>query len=134
MNGECCIVSARFGLIPGDKAEIRQKMETLMQARLQKQPLEYPSAGSTFKRPTGYYAAALIEQCGLKGLSVGGAQVSTKHCGFIINRDHATFEDVRNLIDEVKKRVLAEKGVHLECEVKILSLTNDSEDGTSWKL
>ena len=84
------------------------------------QPLEYPSAGSTFKRPVGYFAGTLIDQCGLKGFTVGGAQVSEKHAGFVINRGGATFADVMSVINGVQERVLAEKGVRLEPEVKII--------------
>ena len=91
-----------------------------MARRKASQPLEYPSAGSTFKRPAGYYAAALIDQCGLKGLTVGGAQVSEKHCGFVINRDHATASDIAGLCGTVQKRVYEQFGVKLETEVKML--------------
>ena len=86
----------------------------------EKQPLEYRSAGSTFKRPQGTFAALLIEQCGLKGYSCGAAQVSEKHSGFVINRGHATFEDVMAVVNEVKRVVLEKKGVELECEMLIL--------------
>ena len=92
-----------------------------MEKRRAGQPLEYPSAGSTFKRPEGHYAGTLIQQCGLKGLTVGGAQVSEKHAGFIINRGGATCADVMELIREVQRRVLEETGVRLEPEVRILS-------------
>ena len=99
---------------------IREKMRELMARRKASQPLEYPSAGSTFKRPEGHYAGALIEQCGLKGLTVGGAQVSEKHAGFLINRGGASCGDVLELIRQVQERVLAETGVRLEPEVRIL--------------
>jgi UDP-N-acetylmuramate dehydrogenase len=93
-------------------------MQELMQRRRDKQPLEYPSAGSTFKRPEGYFAGALIEQCGLKGFSVGGAQVSEKHAGFLINRGGATADDMRRLMEHVQHCVLAQTGVRLEPEVQ----------------
>ena len=114
------ILRASFSLKPGDRAEIKAKMDDLAQRRKSKQPLEYPSAGSTFKRPEGHYAGALIEQCGLKGLTVGGAQVSEKHAGFLINRGGASCGDVLELIRQVQERVLAETGVRLEPEVRIL--------------
>ena len=91
-----------------------------MERRKNKQPLEYPSAGSTFKRPEGNYASALIDQCGLKGMSVGGAQVSEKHCGFVINRDQATAADIAELIRQVQAKVKEDSGVDLEPEVKRL--------------
>ena len=91
-----------------------------MARRKDKQPLDKPSAGSTFKRPEGYYAGTLIDQCGLKGLTVGGAQVSEKHAGFVINRGGATCADVLALVDEVRERVLRETGVTLEREVRLL--------------
>ena len=91
-----------------------------MQKRKASQPLEYPSAGSTFKRPAGYFAGALIEQAGLKGLTVGGAQVSTKHAGFVINTGGATCADVLELIRQVQERVMATAGVELEPEVRII--------------
>ena len=88
-----------------------------MQRRRDKQPLEYPSAGSTFKRPTGYFAGALIEECGLKGFTVGGAQVSEKHAGFVINKGGATTADILELIRRVQETVYTEKGVQLQTEV-----------------
>ena len=91
-----------------------------MRRRKASQPLELPSAGSTFKRPAGCFAGTLIDQCGLKGLTVGGAQVSEKHAGFVVNRGGATCADVRELIRRVQERVLAEKGVRLEPEVRII--------------
>ena len=114
------ITSVTMELVPGDKAEINSRMEELMQRRRDKQPLNFPSCGSTFKRPEGYFAAALIEECGLKGFTIGGAQVSEKHSGFVINRGHATFEDVMAVVNEVKRVVLEKKGVELECEMLIL--------------
>lgn len=115
-----CILSVSLELIPRDKAEIKAKMDELMQKRRDKQPLEFPSCGSTFKRPEGYFAAALIEECGLKGCTVGGAQVSEKHSGFVINRGGATFEDVMELVDHIKTVVHGQKGVELECEMLIV--------------
>lgn len=117
---EAIVLSAVFRLQKGDSAAIRARMEELMAKRKASQPLEFPSAGSTFKRPTGYFAGALIEQTGLKGLTVGDAQVSEKHAGFVINRGHATGADVRALIAEVQKRVQNSSGVLLEPEVRII--------------
>lgn len=104
----------------GDKTEIKDKMDELMFRRKDKQPLEYPSAGSTFKRPEGYFAGALIEQCNLKGYTSGGAQVSEKHAGFVINIGGATAADVMNVINHCKETVLENTGVTLEPEVKII--------------
>ena len=95
-------------------------MNELKEKRTTKQPLEYPSAGSTFKRPEGYFAGKLIEEAGLRGFQVGGAQVSEKHCGFVINKDNATAAEVRELIRQVSERVKADSGVTLEPEVKML--------------
>ena len=119
-DGERVILGARFHLEPDDPAAIRGRMDELARRRKEKQPLEYPSAGSMFKRPQGHFAAALIEQCGLKGLTVGGAQVSEKHAGFVINRGGATCADVLALVDQVKERVLQQTGVELEMEVRVL--------------
>lgn len=107
-------------LSKGNKDEIRAKMQELLQRRKDKQPLEYPSAGSTFKRPEGFFAGALIEECGLKGYSVGGAQVSEKHAGFVINKGDATAEDVLSLIKYIQDKVFSEKGVMLEPEVRLI--------------
>lgn len=115
-----CILSVTLELIPREKTEIKAKMDELMQRRRDKQPLEFPSCGSTFKRPEGYFAAALIEECGLKGCMVGGAQVSEKHSGFVINRGGATFEDVMELVGHIKTVVREKKGVELECEMLIV--------------
>lgn len=93
-------------------------MEELRQKRLEKQPLEFPSAGSTFKRPEGYFAGKLIQDTGLRGFQVGGAQVSEKHCGFVINREHATAEDIVELIEQIKTKVKARFDVELEPELK----------------
>jgi UDP-N-acetylmuramate dehydrogenase len=95
-------------------------MEDIMNRRREKQPLEYPSAGSTFKRPEGNYASALVDQCGLKGLRIGGAMVSAKHAGFLINYDNATAADMRGLIVKVQDEVLRQTGYILECEVKMI--------------
>lgn len=117
---DAVVLSAEFQLSPGREETIRERMRELMQRRKASQPLEWPSAGSTFKRPAGYFAGTLIDQCGLKGLTVGGAQVSEKHAGFVINRGGATCADVTALIGEVQARVLERTGVHLEPEVKII--------------
>lgn len=117
---DCVIVRTWFDLTPGDTASIRQTMRTLAEKRRNSQPLSLPSAGSTFKRPVGGYAAALIEQAGLKGSGVGGAAVSVKHAGFVVNNGGATAEDVRKTIALVQKRVLETSGIFLEPEVKIL--------------
>ena len=110
-----------FRLESGDPEAIRQTMRDLLTRRKEKQPLEYPSAGSFFKRPEGQFAGALIEQCGLKGLTVGGAQVSEKHAGFLINRGGASCRDILDLMEQVQERVFAQTGVRLEPEVRILS-------------
>ena len=117
---DAVVLRAVFALEAGESAAIREKMDELMARRKTSQPLEYPSAGSTFKRPEGYFAAALIDQCGLKGLTVGGAQVSEKHAGFVINRGGATCADVLALMAQVQQRVWEEKGVRLEPEVKVI--------------
>lgn len=117
---KCLILEARFRLEPGDPASIKARMEELAAKRREKQPLEYPSAGSMFKRPPGHFAAALIDQCGLKGLTVGGAQVSAKHAGFVVNRGGATCADVLELVRQVQEEVLRQTGVELEMEVKVL--------------
>ena len=114
------VLSAKFRLTPDDPAAIKARMDDFMGRRKQSQPLEYPSAGSTFKRPTGYYAGPLIEQAGLKGFTIGGAQVSRKHAGFVINIGEATCTDVCELIRQVQEKVQAEAGVLLEPEVKII--------------
>lgn len=114
------ILGVLFKLEKGDKAEITAKMSELMEKRRSKQPLEYPSAGSTFKRPEGDFAGRLIEVSGLKGFACGGAQVSEKHSGFVVNKGGATCEDVKNVISAVKEKVYKDSGVMLECEVLIL--------------
>ncbi len=117
---DAVVLSAVFRLTPGDPAAIRESMRDLMARRRASQPLEWPSAGSTFKRPAGYFAGTLIDQCGLKGLTVGGAQVSGKHAGFIINKGGATAADVTALIAQVQERVFERTGVRLEPEVRIV--------------
>ena len=114
------IVAAELRLIPGSEEEIRGKMRTLMEKRRASQPLDMPSAGSTFKRPVGGYAAALIEEAGLKGYRIGGAMVSEKHAGFVINTGGATCADVRRLMEYIQKRVLETSGIALEAEVKLI--------------
>lgn len=119
-GSDMIIISADFALQSGEKSEIKAKMDDLMSRRREKQPLEYPSAGSTFKRPEGSYASLLIDQCGLKGRSVGGAEVSTKHAGFIVNKGGAAYSDLMQLIDIVKKEVYEKTGYTLECEPVII--------------
>ena len=114
------VLDVTLELAQGDPGEIRARMDSLREKRMAKQPLEYGSAGSTFKRPEGYFAGKLIQDAGLRGFRVGGAQVSEKHCGFIINRGGATASQIAELISEVKERVLAYSGVSLETEVKFL--------------
>ncbi len=117
---DCVIVEAVLALTPAEEPAIRAAMEDYMSRRREKQPLEYGSAGSTFKRPMGNYASALVDQCGLKGLAVGGAEVSRKHAGFIINRGGATAADVKKLIAEVQRVVREKTGYTLECEIKFV--------------
>lgn len=119
MQGSC-IVRAAFGLQRGEKAAIQSEMDRILNQRRQKQPLEYPSAGSTFKRPQGAFAAQLIDQCGLKGFTVGGAQVSKKHAGFVINTGKATCADVLELTRQVRECVQEKTGYLLELEVRQL--------------
>ena len=119
LNGYA-ICEIELQLAEGNINEIRQTMEDFTERRESKQPLEYPSAGSTFKRPEGYFAGTLIDQTGLKGLRVGDAMVSTKHAGFVVNAGHATAADVLNLIEEVKRRVYEAHGVTLNPEVRII--------------
>lgn len=119
MEGSC-IVRAAFGLQRGEKAAIQSEMDRILNQRRQKQPLEYPSAGSTFKRPQGAFAAQLIDKCGLKGFTVGGAQVSEKHAGFVINTGKATCADVLELTRQVRECVQEKTGHLLELEVRQL--------------
>lgn len=113
------VVSAVFALTPRSEVEIREQMQELMRKRKASQPLEYPSAGSAFKRPVGGFAAALIDQAGLKGLTVGGAQVSTKHAGFVVNAGNATADDVKSLLKLTAEKVYAHSGIRLEPEIRI---------------
>ena len=115
-----CILSAQFALQPGNAADIRAKMDELMAKRVEKQPLDKPSAGSTFKRPAGAFAAALIDQCGLRGFRHGGAAVSDKHCGFVVNLGGATCADVLALCDEVRAIVKEKTGYELEKEIRVV--------------
>lgn len=120
MKGEYIILSVKFKLSKGDIASIKARMEELMGKRMDKQPLEYPSAGSVFKRPEGAFAAALIEECGLKGRSVGGAQVSEKHSGFIVNKGEATCKDVLDLVKIVQDEVKEKTGFELHREIILI--------------
>ena len=114
------VLEAEYELQKGSKEDIRAKMDELKVQRVTKQPLEYPSAGSTFKRPEGHFAGKLIQDAGLRGFSVGGAQVSEKHCGFVINKGDATAADIIELMRQVSEKVMQEFGVLLEPEVKML--------------
>ena len=114
------VLEAELELKADDPETIAARMEALREKRVAKQPLEYASAGSTFKRPEGYFAGKLIEDSGLRGFRVGDAQVSEKHCGFVINRGNATASEIMELIQEVQKRVYEQSGVRLEPEVKLL--------------
>lgn len=114
------VTKAVLKLVPGDKTAILNKMKELKEQRVSKQPLEFPSAGSTFKRPEGYFAGKLIMDAGLRGYQVGGAQVSRKHCGFVVNAGNATAADVRRLIEDVQREVERQFQVRLEPEVKML--------------
>lgn len=116
------VTGAEFCLLPGAKDRISARMEELMGRRKFKQPLEMPSAGSVFRRPPGHYAGTLIQNCGLKGLRVGGAQVSLKHAGFIVNAGGATCADVQNLIEKIRQEVFRQTGVELQPEVKMVGI------------
>ena len=118
---EYIVLSSRFALSRGNADEIMQRVREQLQSRREKQPLEYPSAGSYFKRPDGYFAAKLIDDCGLKGLRVGGAEVSVKHAGFIINTGNATYSDVLSLEEKIKEKVYSDFGVSLEREVRVIT-------------
>lgn len=120
MEKKYVVLEVTFKLAKGDQKEIKDKMDDLARRRKEKQPLEYPSAGSTFKRPEGHYASKLIEESGLKGVSVGDAEVSTKHSGFIINKGNATAKDVLDLIKVVQKTVKEKSDVQLNTEVLII--------------
>ena len=114
------ILSAKFKLSPSNRDSIKEKMDNLKALRVEKQPLEYPSAGSTFKRPEGYFAGKLIQDAGLKGYTVGGAMVSDKHSGFVINKGNATASDIMTLISDVQRIVYEKFEVRLETEVCML--------------
>ena len=114
------VLEATFALQKSDKAKIKAKMDDLMHRRKTKQPLEFPSAGSVFKRPAGYFAGTLIEECGLKGRTVGGAAVSQKHAGFIINTGEASCQDVLDLIALIQSTVKEKTGVALSCEIRAI--------------
>lgn len=120
LENDYIVTKVILKLVPGDKTTIFNKMKELKEQRVTKQPLEFPSAGSTFKRPEGYFAGKLIMDAGLCGYRVGGAQVSEKHCGFVINRDNATAADVCRLIEDVQAEVEKQFQVRLEPEVKML--------------
>ena len=115
---ESVILGAEIRLKDGDREQIGTRMTELIRRRRETQPLEFPSAGSVFRRPVGYFAGKLIEDCGLKGLRIGGAEVSRKHAGFIINTGSATASDVRALVAEIRNTVLEKTGVLLECEIR----------------
>lgn len=117
---EYIVLDAVLELRQGEENQIREAMDDFKSRRIEKQPLEYPSAGSTFRRPEGYFAGKLIQDAGLRGYTVGGAQVSEKHCGFVINKDNATAQDVLKLIEDVKQKVYEEFHVELEPEVKMM--------------
>ena len=117
---DCIVLGAKISLHEDDPDAIRERMRSLAERRRSSQPLDMPSAGSTFKRPAGGYAAALIDEAGLKGYTVGGAQVSEKHAGFVINRGGACFDDVLRLIEHIRNEVYRVSGIELEPEVKII--------------
>ena len=119
-NDEYVILGAEFELVKADAEECVKNAKELMQRRVDKQPLEYPSCGSTFKRPEGYFAGALVEEAGLKGFCVGGASVSEKHAGFVINHSNATTNDVLSLMKKIRDVVKEKNGVTLEAEIKLL--------------
>ena len=119
-ENDACILGAVFHLEKGDPDAIKARMNELMQKRIDKQPLDKPSAGSTFKRPAGAFAAALIDQCGLRGYRHGGAAVSDKHCGFVVNLGGATCADVLALCDEVRAIVKEKTGYDLEKEIRVV--------------
>ena len=120
MKKNYIVLSAKFKLIKGEVIKIKERVEDLTYKRESKQPLEYPSAGSTFKRPTGYYAGKLIQDAGLKGYAIGGAAVSEKHSGFVINKNNATAKDILDLIKHIQDEVKKQFGVDLHPEVRII--------------
>ena len=119
-DGDYVVISAELTLTAGDRKAIQAKMDDLNKRRADKQPLKYPSCGSTFKRPEGYFAGKLIMDAGLAGARCGGASVSDKHCGFVVNDRNGTAADVLDVIAMVQKRVKEDSGIELECEVKVL--------------
>lgn len=125
MPNPSIILSARLKLSTGNQDEIKAVIDDIRQKRIEKQPLNFPSAGSTFKRPEGFFAGKLIDDTGLRGYTVGGAQVSEKHCGFVINKSDATAADVLQLMDDVDKKVYDKFGVHLTPEVRIIGRNID---------
>lgn len=125
MPNPSIILSARLKLSTGNQDEIKVVIDDIRQKRIEKQPLNFPSAGSTFKRPEGFFAGKLIDDTGLRGYTVGGAQVSEKHCGFVINKSDATAADVLQLMDDVDKKVYDKFGVHLTPEVRIIGRNID---------
>jgi UDP-N-acetylmuramate dehydrogenase len=114
------VLKSTIRLIKGNRTEIKSLIDDLTQKRTDKQPLEMPSAGSVFKRPEGHYTGKLVEDCGLRGYRIGDAEVSTKHCGFIVNTGNATADDVLNLIEHIKTQVAQRFGVNLQTEVRIV--------------
>lgn len=120
MDEQEIVLEVRLNLTQDSAAAIRARMDELKKKRVEKQPLEYPSAGSTFKRPEGHFAGKLIEDAGLRGFRIGDAQVSEKHCGFVINRGGATAAEIMELMQEVQRRVMAHSGVMLEPEVRLI--------------
>ena len=125
MDEPSIILSARIKLAPGNQDEIKATIDDIKQKRIEKQPLNFPSAGSTFKRPEGYFAGKLIDDTGLRGYTVGGAQVSEKHCGFVINKSDASAADVLQLMSDVDTKVYDKFGVHLTPEVRIIGRNID---------
>ncbi|MEG1984089.1 MAG: UDP-N-acetylmuramate dehydrogenase [Oscillospiraceae bacterium] len=119
-SGEYVILDAEFSLSHKDRETIQSNMNELMQRRRDKQPLDMPSCGSTFKRPPGAFASKLIDECGLRGFSVGGAQVSEKHCGFVVNKGGASSDDILSLVEQIQTTVKQKTGFELECEIRIL--------------
>ena len=128
MDTDVVVTQATLALAPGDPEAIRARMEACARARREKQPLNLPSAGSTFKRPEGHFAAKLIDDCGLRGLTVGGAQVSEKHAGFVVNVGGATARDMLELMRQIEQRVFEQTGVQLEPEVRILGADEQKKE------
>ena len=128
MDTDVVVTQATLALAPGDPEAIRARMEACARARREKQPLNLPSAGSTFKRPEGHFAAKLIDDCGLRGLTVGGAQVSEKHAGFVVNVGGATARDMLELMRQIEQRVFEQTGVQLEPEVRILGTDEQKKE------